>query len=186
MRPPEHVLLHCKWWIWIIYFLDFCRPLLHPSEYFFPPGILWPVGVATSLSSQGCMPGTCWLPSWPRREAKASFQRKRKPAGEGKKARLRSCSSGWSQCPARPNLASSTEHSQLPVQGRLPWYFACWCSGTEKKAEELVSLRVEDWGTGLKTGGELDFLPQFQLEFASAADGCYREKSFCPQGFLPL
>ena len=150
MRPPEHVLLHCKWWIWIIYFLDFCRPLLHPSEYFFPPGILWPVGVATSLSSQGCMPGICWLPSWPRREAKASFQRKRKPAGAGKNARLRSCSSGWSQCPAGPNLASSTEHSQLPVHGRLPWYFACWCSGTEKKNRGVSEPEGGGLGEGVK------------------------------------
>lgn len=81
--PPEHALLHSKWRIWIIHFLNFCRPLLHPSEYFFPPGILWPVGVATSLSSQGCMPDACCLPSWPRQEAKASFQRKRQARRRG-------------------------------------------------------------------------------------------------------
>ena len=81
--PPEHALLHSKWWIWIIHFFNFCRHLLHPSAYFFPPGILWPVGVATSLSSQGRMPDACCLPSWPRQEAKASFQRKRQARRRG-------------------------------------------------------------------------------------------------------
>lgn len=35
--PPEHALLHSKWWVWIIHFLGFSRPLLHPSEFFFFP-----------------------------------------------------------------------------------------------------------------------------------------------------
>lgn len=71
-----------------MHFEDFSRPLLHPSEYFFPPGIPWPVGAATSLSSQGHVPGACPLPSWPRQEAKENFQRKRKPVGAGKTVRL--------------------------------------------------------------------------------------------------
>lgn len=88
-----------------------------------------------------------------------------------------------------PSQTSSTQHSQLPVQGRLPWYLPAGAVGLETKEEELVSLRVENWGRGLKSGGELDFLLQFQLEFASKTGWLlqgYILVSFCPQEFLPL
>lgn len=110
------------------------------------------------------MPGSCQLPSCAKKEAKDSFQRKRKPLGADEKVGLRSHSSGQSQCSA-------------PLQGRSPWYFACWYSGTGKKAEELVSLRVEDWGKGFKTGEELEF---------EAATGWLLQEvlvPLCPQGF---
>lgn len=94
---PQHALSPSKPWVWIIHFVDFSRPLLHPSEYFFLPGVPWPIGAATSLSNQGHGPGACQLLSWLRQEAKENFQRKWKPAGAGKTVSLgRCCSSRWS------------------------------------------------------------------------------------------
>lgn len=68
--PPEHALLHSKWWVWIIHFLDFSRPLLDPSTHLPPPpphthlkSFLWSGGAAISLFSPGHMPGACLLPS---------------------------------------------------------------------------------------------------------------------------
>lgn len=143
--PPQHALLPSKPWVWIIHFVDFSRPLLHPSEYFFPPGVPWPIGAATSLSNQGHGPGDCQLLSWLRQEAKENFQRKWKPAGAGKTVRLgHCCSSRWSHGPAGLTCPWYWALSS-PWSGRVAWVFCLlvqWDWGIKKKKKQ-ASLSVE-------------------------------------------
>lgn len=148
-----------------------------------------PVSVATSCPARGTCQVPAGCPPGPGKRQKITSRGRGSPWGQAGRQGLRSCSSSLSQCPDGPNVAHSTQHSQLPGQGGLPWYFACWCNATGKKALELVSLRVDDWRRGLKTGEDLYSLFWFQLEFESAAGWPLQGEilvPLCPQGSLSL